>query len=155
MLYLDASALVKRYLVEPGSDAVNARFVDGERVFTSMLSYAEVHAALARKLRQRDLTVPQFNRVREVFVGEFVLFLNALALDVRTLSAVPTLVERYPIRGPDAVHLSAALWLRDMVWFAPEFAGGEKHVEFGTADEQLGRFAQDAGRDGSLVVVRF
>lgn len=151
MLYLDASALVKRYLREPGSEAVDARFAPRERIFTSVLSYAEVQAAIGRKLHQGTLTLAVFTRARDAFLQEYVLFLNALELDVRTLAALPTLIERYPIRGADAVHLSAALWLRDMVRFAPEFARGEERVEFGTADERLGRFARDA----ELIVLSF
>ena len=49
MLYLDASALVKRYSNEKGSRAVVERFESGEKIFTSVLSFGEVHASFARK----------------------------------------------------------------------------------------------------------
>lgn len=143
MLYLDASALIKRYYHESGSDAVNARFATGERIFTSVLSYAEVQAALGRKYHQRGLSRADFQRACDGFRWHFVIGLSVLEADTNTMAAVPALVERYPIRGEDAVHLSAALWLRDMVRLIPQFAPGERTVEFGTADKQLARYARD------------
>src|SRR5437879_11791786 len=60
MLYLDASVLAKRYFTERGTDAVQTRFRSGERIFTSVLSYAEIHAALGRKYRARELKANDF-----------------------------------------------------------------------------------------------
>ena len=48
MLYLDSSALMKRYVIEKGSGALSARFERGENIYTSLLSFGEIHAALAR-----------------------------------------------------------------------------------------------------------
>ena len=53
MLYLDSSALIKRYVKELGTDATKAR-IETEAAtpgnpFTSVLTYAEIHATLARK----------------------------------------------------------------------------------------------------------
>lgn len=159
MLYLDASSLVKRYYQEAGSDAVNARFALGERIFTSVLSYAEVQAALGRKYHQRTLSRTGFKRARNRFLQDFVLDFSVLEMDTNTMAAVPALVERNAIRGADAVHLSAALWLRDMVRLFPEFAPGERTVEFGTADKQLERYArhwsEQFAPDSGLAVVHF
>lgn len=159
MLYLDASALVKRYFREAGSEAVNARFAVGERIFTSVLSYAEVQAALGRKCHQGRLSRADFKRARDSFLQDFVFNLSILEVDTNTVAAVPALVERYPIRGADAIHLSAALWLRDRVRLVAEFAAGEKTVEFGTADKQLEGFARDwseqIARNSGLVVLHF
>lgn len=145
MLYLDASALVKRYVREPGSDIVNARFEANERIFTSTLSYAEVEAALGRKQRTGEIDLEESRRARERFRRDYIFFLNILELDVGTLAALPSLVDQFPIRGADAVHLSAALWLRDMMRLVPDFAQGETHLEFGTADDELKQFARQSG----------
>jgi len=145
VLYLDASALVKRYVREAGSDIVIARFATGERLYTSVLSYAEVEAALGRKYRTGGMGSDESHHARERFRRDFVLFLNIVELDVGTLAAVPSLVDRFPIRGADAVHLSAALWLRDMMRLVPDFSQGEVGLEFGAADENLKEFARHSG----------
>ncbi|MFQ5694586.1 MAG: type II toxin-antitoxin system VapC family toxin [Terriglobia bacterium] len=145
MIYLDASALVKRYVQEPGSEAIDLRFARAERIHTSLLSYAEVLAALGRKYHRGELQSSAFRRARDKFLRDFVLLLDVLDMDTTTLVALPGLVERYPIRGADAVHLSSALWLRDMVLMVPEFAAGNVAVEFCTSDRRLSEFARDSG----------
>ena len=51
ILYLDASALVKRYVAERGSREVIGLTTAAEIVATSLISRAEVAAALARAVR--------------------------------------------------------------------------------------------------------
>jgi predicted nucleic acid-binding protein len=48
ILYLDASALVKRYVAEPGSAEVAALIGRAQAVGTGVVSRAEVAAALAK-----------------------------------------------------------------------------------------------------------
>lgn len=145
MLYLDSSALVKRYVLERGTEAVAARFETGERVFTSALSFAEVHAALGRKHRLKHWRRREFAAAGEKFVYDSTFSLVVLELNTNTMAALPDLVERYSLRGSDAAHLSAAVWLRDMCLFAPGFAGGDMRLEFGVADRRLGRVAARCG----------
>jgi predicted nucleic acid-binding protein len=57
VLYVDSSALIKRYIDEIRTDELNIRLQEAVRardpILTSILSYAEIHAALARKLKDR------------------------------------------------------------------------------------------------------
>ncbi|MCP4006296.1 MAG: type II toxin-antitoxin system VapC family toxin, partial [bacterium] len=48
--YLDASALVKRYVAEPGSSAVEQAIAAAEAAGTTMISRVEVVAAFGRAL---------------------------------------------------------------------------------------------------------
>src|SRR5579864_2395134 len=115
MLYLDTSALVKRYSSEKGSKDVVARFDRGEKIFTSRLTFAEPHSSLGRKFRARELTGRDLAKLREEFQSDWLFSLNVLDLDVGTMSALPRLVEEYDLKAGDAVHLSAAFWLRDTI----------------------------------------
>ena len=56
ILYLDASALVKRYVAERGTEAVNEVVSRATTVGTSLISRAEVAAAFAKSVRTRTLT---------------------------------------------------------------------------------------------------
>jgi hypothetical protein len=150
VLYFDASALVKRYLRESGSDEVDNLFNRKERLFTSVLSFAEVHAAFGRKLHNRGINRSVFERAKSGFVDDYLFALDTLDLGVGTMAAVPSLIERHPIRGADAVQLSSALWLRDMTRLVPSFAVGDNAVRFVTADERLARFARQAGLEVSV-----
>lgn len=127
MIYADSSAIVKRYYEEPGSLRVRERWATAERIFTSRVAYAEVHAALGRKYRDADLPAEDFRRVSSAFEAEWAAY-DQILVDRETLREVRRLVRRHPLRGYDAIHLAAALWLRGQI--------GES-IEFWVADERL------------------
>jgi predicted nucleic acid-binding protein len=143
--YLDASALVKRYSSEKGSNAVAVRFDRAEKIFTSRLSFAEVHSSLGRKFRAGELSSEDLTRVREEFESDWLFSLSVLDLDVGTISSISQLVEQYDLKAGDAIHLSAAFWLRDAIRLGRFRSGAEESIEFGVADKQLARIARKCG----------
>ncbi len=114
ILYLDASALVKRYVVEPGSVEVNEVVAAANSTGTGIISRAEVAAALAKAARIGALT-------REEAEASLLLFRSQWA-DLVRIRATEALVSRadsfaweFNLRGYDAVHLAAAaLWQDSM-----------------------------------------
>lgn len=146
MLYLDSSALVKRYVQEDGSKAVASRFERGETIYTSVLSFAEVHAAISRKYREKELRASEKEKLVDEFQADWLFSLNILELTATTMSALPSLCEQYFLKASDAVHLSAASWLRDAIRVhAKGFEGSGNIVEFGVSDRQLGEAALKCG----------
>jgi predicted nucleic acid-binding protein len=145
MLYLDASVLAKRYFIEKGSSVVAARFESGERIFTSILSFAEVHSAIARKFREKDFDAQEFNRLRDAFQDDWLFSLSKLDLDLNSMTALPQLVEAYSLKAGDAIHLSTAVWLKDSLRVGKWSGKPGGTVEFGVADSQLAKVAQECG----------
>lgn len=145
MLYLDSSVLIKRYLRERGSKTLQTRFYTGERIFTSVYSYAEIHTVFGRKYLQKELTQSGYKAVQERFVQDWLFSLNPLELDEKTLADLPGLVKRYPLKAADAVHLSSAVWLRHMCRLVPSFVAGDQQLEFAVSDKQLAKYARHCG----------
>jgi predicted nucleic acid-binding protein len=146
MLYLDSSALVKRYVQEEGSKAVNSRFEQGEAIYTSVLSFVEVHATIGRKYREKQLSVNEKKKLVDDFLYDWLFSLTVLELTTHTMTALPTLCEQYFLKASDAVHLSAAFWLKDAIRVhAKAFEGSGSIVEFGVSDRQLGEAALTCG----------
>jgi len=141
VLYLDSSAIIKRYLREPGSDAMDRRFHEGDRLFTSSLTYAEIFAALGRRRMEGGITEAAYQDACERFIADWLFSLNILEVDTKTLADLPGLTRRYRLRGADAVHLTSACWLRDMCLVSPDFARSELHVEFAVSDKRLAPIA--------------
>jgi uncharacterized protein with PIN domain len=56
MNYFDTSALTKHFTQEAGSPRVEALVAAEPELATSRVAYAEMHASLARKLREGALT---------------------------------------------------------------------------------------------------
>jgi uncharacterized protein len=146
MLYIESSALVKRYVQEEGSEAVISRFVRGEIIYTSVLSFAEVHAAIGRKFRDKQLSVSEKDKFVEDFANDWLFSLNVLELTTNTMSALPTLCQKYSLKASDAVHLSTAVWLQDSARIHAMGSGSiASVVEFGVSDRQLANAALQYG----------
>ena len=60
MTYLDTSALLKRFVAEPGTVVVNTLVSRQGPVATAKIAYAETHAAFARRHRVGNLSGPQY-----------------------------------------------------------------------------------------------
>ena len=147
MLYLDSSALVKRYILEKGSEELAARFERGDRLFTSMLSFAEVHRVLASKFRERRIKDTHLKQLKENFTYDWMILFTITELDTNTMTAVPYLVLEHGLKSADAVHLSAAIWLRDLIRLKPPATDGDAHLEFASSDKELMQAARKEGFD--------
>lgn len=138
ILYLDASALVKRYVAEPGSDEVARLIAGADGVGTSLITRAETSAALAKAARVGVLTREAAAAALQVFRSEWTLVIRVQATEL-VLTRADTLAWELGLRGYDAVHLASALiWQEGM---------GEA-VTLATFDRQL----WDAARAQGLIV---
>jgi predicted nucleic acid-binding protein len=111
MIYLDSSALVKRYVEEQGTDFVKSILAGNELIATSKLTYPEILSALMRKVRAGEIEGKTFNGIVEMFDKDWN---HVLVLDFHTdlLQIVKILIEKHPLKAADAIHLSSALWLK-------------------------------------------
>jgi uncharacterized protein len=145
MVYLDASALAKRYFDEKGSDLIAARFESGEKIFTSLVSFAEIHSAIARKFRDKEFGAEEFNRLREAFQDDWLFSLAKLEMDLNSMTALPRLVENHSLKAGDAIHLATAIWLKDSLQIGKWRGRVGEVVEFGVADNRLAKIARECG----------
>jgi predicted nucleic acid-binding protein len=108
--YLDTSALVKRYVEEPGSASVRALF-RGKNIATARVAYAEIAATFARLCREDALDEENRDGIYKRVDADFTALI-VVEIRAALVRGVPDLVRRHPLRGYDAVHLAAALALR-------------------------------------------
>lgn len=147
MLYVDSSALIKHYVRETGTDALNRAFAQesvNQNIFISTLGYAEILSTLARRSRENPRLKKETDSVRNQFEQDWKSVLTRIDLSDDVLAYVSKLVNAHPLKGADAVHLSSALWLQDTV------AGGRSGktsslVTFACSDRQLTDAAQAEG----------
>lgn len=146
MLYLDSSALIKRYIQEGGSQELAARLRQaaeaGEAVAVSLLSFAEIHAVLARKVRERTLTSHRYRWVISQFESDWRTNLTPIELSPLVLELIPDLVKKHPLKASDAIQLASALWVAKAG--QPEKARQtfDRLIVFATADRQLAAAAK-------------
>jgi predicted nucleic acid-binding protein len=121
ILYLDTSALVKLYAEEEGSEGVRQAVRAADLIATSLMAYAEMRSALARKSRNSKISCPAFTRCRGDFERDWQR-LNRLPIDELLVRKAAELAEQHALRALDALHLASAdslqAALRDTVTFA-------------------------------------
>ncbi len=135
ILYLDTSALVKRYFNEQGSDQVALVIEQASTVATAIITRAEVSAVCARAVRTGILEKEEAFTHLQTFRGDWSDFLR-LDLTENTISRADALAWEQNLRGYDSVHLACALiWQEEM----------EEPVMLATYDKQLWRAAKAVG----------
>jgi len=108
--YFDTSALIKLYVEEAGSKQVKDYAQKSLLVATSRVAYAEARAAFARAWREDVLEASNYREAVSYFKEEWPTY---FALDVSdsVLQRLDTIIEKYPLRGFDALHLASAMTL--------------------------------------------
>jgi predicted nucleic acid-binding protein len=135
ILYLDTSALVKRYVAERGSTEVAVIIDQASIVGTCLVTRVEMSAALAKAVRMSALTLAAASAALQVFRSEWPQFVR-VQIGEALVTRADTLAWEFGLRGYDAVHLAAALQWQD--------AMGES-VTFATYDIKLWQVALVSG----------
>ena len=130
--YLDTSSLVKLYVEEEGSGIIRELVERAELVATSVVTYAEARAALARQRREGGLTAAGFGQAKNDFEQDWPRYLAVEVNEVVYRSA-GDLSEKHRLRGFDSLHLASYLSL---------FGDGVGQIRFSSFDEALNRAAR-------------
>ncbi len=103
---------MKRYVTETGSSEVRGLFRRKKAVAAARIAYAELIAATTRLHRQADLTAIARDRILDRIDMDFE---SMSVVELRPVIILRTrdLLLRHPLRGYDAVHLAAALELKN------------------------------------------
>lgn len=106
-LYLDSSALAKRYIQEAGTDRVLEQCAQANIILLSILCVPELISALNRLRRERKLTTPQYRRLKQDVAAD-VETASILDLNENVLQRAILCLERTASRAADALHIAAA-----------------------------------------------
>lgn len=137
ILYADTSALVKAVLLEVDTDRVSLWFGRAEQVASSVITYAEACAALARRDRLHGPDPAGLKTQVATLDTHWAEFL-VMPVDGRVAGRVAL---QHGLRGMDAVQLSAAVALRAKATsYAPD-----AEVVFATFDRELLEAAEREG----------
>ena len=135
IVYVDASALVKRYVTEVGSADVNALTAGAGAVATALVTRAEIASAFARAVRVGVIDDVGGRRAQRRFSRDWP--------DLVRVPVTETLVARaealawaHGLRGYDAVQLASALTWQDALG---------QEIVLATFDRQLWEATPHAG----------
>lgn len=107
ILYLDTSALIKLYVSEVQSGAVEGLREQADIVATVMISYAEAAATFARRIREQPGVTNELSAARGDFFADWPSYLR-LTVSQPLLDEAARLADAFALRGYDSVQLAAA-----------------------------------------------
>ena len=133
-LYVDTSALVKRYVDETGSAWLRATIDPAlsPLVVISHLTLVEMRSAFQRRLREGVLTSAELSQLHDAFHSDCRDEYQIFPVNQAVIELAGELIERHPLRTLDAVQLATALIARQFL-----VTRGFPEVVFIAADDRL------------------
>ena len=120
-LYADSSAILKRYIDEPGSEAATTMLGSDPELVTGRHTVVEVRRNLSRLLSGTALQA-----TRRAFATDLDAF-GIVELDAATCELAADIAERTGARTLDALHLGAAARLGTTITFLT-FDARQAHI---------------------------
>lgn len=114
ILYLDATALIKLYVAEPGSGPLRQAVKNAAAVYSVDINYLEVRAALAEAARLGLLTDKAAQKAREDFETDWQA-INVIVPDQALLRLAGDLVETHALGAKAGLNLAALQKISDQV----------------------------------------
>ena len=114
ILYLDTSALIKRYVNETGSPEVWEWIHSADDTATVLITRAEMSAALDRLLRMKFLSQEDYDSALAEFRADW-MYYHRLPVSEPLVARAEALACEHNLRGDDAIHLAAALNWQDLL----------------------------------------
>lgn len=107
-MFFDSSAYAKRYIEEPGSQAVDKLCMAATELALNIVCIPEIISALNRRVRERVLTPRHYEEVKERLFEEVqdVVIINLTPSVISTCTAV---LEQSPVRAMDGLHVACAI----------------------------------------------
>ena len=106
--FLDSSAFAKRYVEEPGSQAVETLCMEATELALSVVCIPEIISALNRRVRERSLSARQYEAAKE-HMSEDIRDAAIVNLTPEVVSTCTMILEASPVRAMDALHIACAV----------------------------------------------
>ena len=106
-LFLDTSALAKRYIAEQGSDTVLGLCREAEQLAVSVICLPEMISTLNRLVRERRLSRAKYQVLKQTLLGDLA-GADLCELTTAVMRGVIRLLESNPLRAMDAIQVASA-----------------------------------------------
>ncbi len=109
--FLDSSALVKRYVIETGTNWIRT-IVDptaGHSIIIARLTPVEVVSGVMRRQREGGISIQTARAVRLLMDRHTYREYVSIELTAQVIQQAEDLIEKYPLRAYDSLQLASAL----------------------------------------------
>ncbi|MBI5329619.1 MAG: type II toxin-antitoxin system VapC family toxin [Betaproteobacteria bacterium] len=118
-VFFDSSAFVKRYVSEPGTDAVLEWCDRATEIGLSGIALPEIVSAFCRLRREERITDSQYRQLKTLLLADIE---DAAICDLtpRVLADAVSSLENNALRGMDAIHIGSAMALQADVFVSAD-----------------------------------
>jgi len=106
-LFLDSSALIKRYIAERGTEQVVRFCREAEEIVISAICAPELISAFQRLRREGKLSSRQYRALKKDLAADLIQAAT-VRLDEVVLSRTVETLERTTVKTLDAIHIASA-----------------------------------------------
>lgn len=136
MIYFDTSALIKLFVLEKGSEEAQRLSRNHFPVATATIAYTEMYSGFNRKKREGHLSARQYTSLSRRFEEHWSTYIR-IELTGEVLALAKVLLERYPLRAFDAIHLASAISLQKGIQEPLQFAAADIRLLAAASAEHL------------------
>ncbi len=113
-LFFDTSALIKKYIIENGSDKVDDLMNKADMIFISVITEIETFSTFKRLLIEKAITQTEY----KILIKEFQIdyeFYSLIDFDNFISSNAKLMIEKYQLKSLDSIQLGTALSLKNEI----------------------------------------
>ncbi len=107
-VFLDTSAFAKRYVAEQRSGKVMELCQQADSLIVSVICLPELISTLSRLVREKKLTKAAYRKLKNDAMADLA-DVDICQIIPNVLASVISLLESYPLRAMDALHVACAL----------------------------------------------
>lgn len=108
-IFLDTSALAKRYVQEPGSGELSELLTSiTSEIFISTLAFVEFASAMGRKMRNKEIAEAKVGEAIKELEKDWYEVFTKIPLEDMLAETAATIALEHSLKGEDAVHLASA-----------------------------------------------
>jgi len=126
-LYADTSALIKKYVIESGSEQAIAHFSQYPIIGTTVLTQTEMASAMAKAVRLGWVDESEILVAWQDFLSHWSAYAR-LPVSARVVERAASLVWRYALRAYDSIQLASALAWKEVTGDEVVFACYDKNL---------------------------
>ena len=110
-IFLDSSALVKRYILESGTEEVLEVCKEADEIIISVICIPEIISAFNRIIRDGKLSLEDYKKIK-IDIFKDIEQATIIELSEKTIHESVISLEQCSLRAMDAIHIGSALICR-------------------------------------------
>ena len=114
ILFIDSSALIKRYIEEKGSKTVEKLMDEAQEIIIAEITKLECLSGIRRMVEESRITKEEYVKIKEAIKYEFDDVVK-IPFDKQVVEKAEKIIETYQLKTLDAIQLGTCIVQKDII----------------------------------------